>query len=295
MAGDTGTAMAWIKLPYLQRTLSSEAIVETQEDLIDDVIKFGQTLKGQGATQLVRLVIDAEFLGENYISGSHMTHTLRDAKPVIESYATRMVLTRDAGAWKMLETDSMLNNLHWPAYIPRPRQDAANKIPPPAPINDARALTIEPKDLYQNFINALSDANNRNDFELYCSYLMFPYSSHSDVSDTVLRSSEEVRPFFDMLRETLAEKSCDHLVRHAQGAEFIASDLICGYHTTEFCAGDVTHFGPVRSRMMLQRIGEKWYLKSVTNSLENSEFPYHAPRPSSGLVTLRTIQERTRA
>lgn len=294
MTGDAPTALARTKLPHLRRTLSSETVVETEEDLVNGLLTYGEALKGQGATNLVRLAIDAEFLSENYIAGHHMTHTLCDAKPVIESYANRMVLTRDKGVWKMLEIDSMLNNLHWPIYIPRLQQDAANKIPPPPPKDDARTLAIEPLAIYQKFIDELSDATNRNDFELYCSHLLFPYSSHTETSDTIVTSAEDVRPFFEMLRDTLTEKSCDHILRRAKDAEFISSNLICGYHATEFCAGDACMFGPIQSRMVLQRLGKNWYLKSVTNSLQNTTFPYLVPKPSDALVTLRTIQERTR-
>lgn len=294
MTGDTELALARTKLPHLRRTLSSETIVETEEDLINGLMMYGQAVKGQGATHLVCLVTEAEFLSEKYITGHHMSHMLRDATPVMESYASRMVLIHDEGAWKMLEMDSTLNNIHWPAYIPRLRQDAASKIPPPLPEHDVRKLSLDPLTIYQTFIDDLSEANNRNDFDLYCSYLMFPYSSHTEISDTVISAPEDVRPFFDMVRDTLDEHACDRLVRRGRDAEFISSDLICGYHDTELCAGDETLFGPVRSRMVLQRTGQSWYLKSVTNSLQNSEFPYNVPRLSNALVTLRTIQERTR-
>ncbi|WP_187429464.1 hypothetical protein ROLI_032510 [Roseobacter fucihabitans] len=294
MCGDTDMALARIKLPHLLRTLSSETIVETKDDLITELATFVAALKGQGTTNLVRLVVDAEFLSDNYIAGHHMTHTLRDATPVMASYASRMVLARDKNVWKVLEVDSMLNNLHWPIYIPRVRQDAANKTPPPRPQNDIRSQGIDPLTFYQRFIDALSLANNQNDFELYCSHLMFPHSSHTEASDTIISCPEDVRPFFDMLQETLRAKGCDRLERRGESAEFISNDLICGYHSTEMMAGDVLRFGPVRSRMVLQRIAGRWHLKSVTYSLQNSTFPYNEPVPSDALVTLRTIQERTR-
>lgn len=294
MTGNAPTALARTKLPHLRRTQSSETIVETEKDLINGLLTFGDALKGLGTTNLVRLVVEAEFLSENYISGYHMTHILQDAKPVMASYANRMVIVRNKGVWKMLEVDSMLNNLRWPIYIPRVRQDEANKIPPPLPENDARKQSSSPLDTYQHFIDDLSLASNQDDFHQYCSHLMFPYSSHTDTSDTVIPSAEQVRPFFEMLRDTIKEKHCNRIIRRAHDADFVSSDLICGYHTTEFCADDVPHFGPIKSRMLLQRKGTNWYLKSVTNSLQNSSFPYHVPQPSNALVTLRTIQERTR-
>ncbi|WP_299865320.1 hypothetical protein [uncultured Roseobacter sp.] len=294
MTEDAVTLLERVKLPHMWRTLSHEVIVETRKDLIDGMVTFGQAIKGLGATNLVRLATDAEFLSENYITGHHVTHTLRDAVPVIESYANRMVLIREDDVWKMLELDSMLDNPHWPIYVPRVQKHGDGLLAPRSPENDARRLSVAPLTIYQNFINELSDANNRDDLTLYCSYLLFPYTSHTESTDTIISTPEEVRPFFDMLRDLLEEKSCDRLVRRAEKAEFISSDLICGYHATEFCAGETCVFGPIKSRMVLKRENTSWYLKSVTNSLSNSNFPYNVPKPSNALVTLRTIQERTR-
>lgn len=294
MAGDTQTLLARVKLPHLWRTLNHEVVVETPEDLIEGMLTFGQALKGLGATNLVRLATEASFLSDNYIAGYHVTHTLKDAVPVVDSYANRMVFIQDGGVWKMLEVESMLDSPHWPIYIPRVRKDA-NRVQAFKPRdNDARKLAVAPLTLYQTFIDALSQANNDDDFDLYCSYLMLPYSSHTEVSDNIISSVDEVRMFFDTLRETLEEKGCDRLMRRAESAEFVSDDLICGYHATEFHAGETCVFGPIKSRMVLIRKGTDWFLKSVTNSLANSKFPYNVPKPSNALVTLRTIQERTR-
>lgn len=294
MAEDTATLLARIKLPHLWRTTNHEVVVETPQDLIEGMITFGQAIKGLGATNLVRLVTDAEFLSENYIAGYHVTHTLHDAVPVVDSYANRMVLTKENGVWKMLEVESMLENPHWPIYIPRVQKgaDRAHAFQPHQ--NDARKLAVAPLTIYQTFIDALSKANNENDFDLYCTYLMFPYSSHTEASDIIIASAQDVRPFFDQVRETLEEKGCDRLVRRAESAEFVSSDLICGYHATELYAGETCVFGPIKARILLIRKGTDWYIKSVTNSLTNSKFPYNVPKPSNALVTLRTIQERTR-
>ncbi|WP_299402880.1 hypothetical protein [uncultured Roseobacter sp.] len=294
MTDDTGTALARTKLPHLHRTLSSEVVVETPEDLVKGILAFGQAVKGLGATNLVRLATEAEFLSENYIAGYHVTHTLRDAVPVVDSYASRMVLLREDGVWKMLEVESMLDNPHWPIYIPRVHHHAGRTQALASPENDARKQAVHPLTIYQSFIEDLSAANTEDDFETYCSYLLFPYTSHTEFADTIIATPEDVRPFFDMLRDTMREKSCDRLVRRAEDAEFISSDLICGYHATEFCAGETCVFGPIKSRMILKRENTNWYLKSVTNSLANSRFPYNVPKPSNALVTLRTIQERTR-
>ncbi|MBW4710392.1 hypothetical protein KX928_21590 [Roseobacter sp. YSTF-M11] len=294
MAGDTDTALARIKLPYLRRTLNSEVVIETPEDLVSGFLIYGEAVRGLGATNWVRLATEAAFLNDKYITGHHVTHTLRDATPVMESYASRMVLILEKGVWKMLEIHSMLSNPHWPIYIPRVEHSARSQTYVSSPQSDARKLAVAPLTLYQEFLDGLSAAHNADDFEAYCSYLLFPYTWHTESTDTIISSPDDVRPFFDEVRESIAARNGDRLVRYAEEAEFISGDLLCGYHATEFCSGARRVFGPVKSRMILKRKGTSWYLKSVTNSLENTKFPYIVPKPAKALVTLRTIQERTR-
>ncbi|MGC3939231.1 hypothetical protein ACOTTU_15615 [Roseobacter sp. EG26] len=294
MMGDVATALERTKLPYLRRTVNSEVIVETEEDLAEGFKVYGATLRGLGVTNWVRLATDASFLGENYIAGHHVTHSLKDATPVIETYASRMVLMLEDGIWKMLELESMLSNSKWPIHVPRVAQDASRHFGASSAEDDVRKHAVAPLTLYQTFIDGLSEANNADDFETYCSFLMFPYTWHTERSDVVIRSQEEVRLFFDDLRESVVAQGGDHLVRYAEKAEFISGDLLCGYHATEFCSGMKSVYGPIKSRMVLKRQGTDWYLKSVTNSLSNTKFPYIVPKPAKALVTLRTIQERTR-
>ncbi len=294
MVGDWEVAQARIKLPHVQRTQSTEIVVETTEDLIIGLTAFRAALQGRGATHLVRLATDAEFMSENYLAGHHVTHTLNNAVPVVESYANRMVLLREDDIWKVLEVESMLDNPHWPIHIPHVRRDGADTGALPSTETDARRQSVDPLTIYQSFIDELTEATAEDDFEAYCSCLLFPYSAHTEALDTIIAAPEEVRPFFDMLRRELDKRGADRLERCAERAEFISSDLICGYHSTDFYAGEVSVFGPIKSRMVLQRKGTSWYLKSVTNSLSNNRFPYNVPKPAKALVTLRTIQERTR-
>ncbi|MCV3270538.1 hypothetical protein [Roseobacter sinensis] len=294
MEGDWEVAQARIKLPHLQRTQSIEIVVETAEDLIIGLTAFRDALLGRGATHLVRLATDAEFMSENYLSGHHVTHTLNNAVPVVESYANRMVLLREDGLWKVLEVECMLDNPHWPIHIPHVHREGARPDALKSPENDARRQSVDPLTIYQSFIDEMSEANTEDDFEAYCNCLLFPYSSHTESLDTIISTPDEVRPFFDMLRQEMRDRGADRLERRAERAEFISSDLICGYHATDFYAGEVSVFGPIKSRMVLKRQGTTWHLKSVTNSLSNNRFPYNVPKPGKALVTLRTIQERTR-
>ncbi|MEP2641158.1 hypothetical protein [Roseobacter sp.] len=294
MNGDQATSLAYTKLPHLRRTLRSKVVVETAEDLATGRDIFLKALKGLGATNLVRLATDAEFLSDNYIAGHHVTHWLRDAVPVVESYANRMVLLREDGIWKLQELESSLDNPHWPIHIPRVLRDGVRFDRLTAPESDARMQAVDPLSIYQSFINNLSVANMNDDFDTYCSYMLFPHSAHTEFADTTISTRADVRPFFDMMREQRINLHQGRLVRQAESAEFISGDLICGYHTTAFLTGDTVIRGPIKSRMMLKREGTAWYMKSVTNSLANTRFPCTVPKPSDALVTLRTIQERTR-
>ena len=83
-------------------------------------------------------------------------------------------------------------------------------------------------------------------------------------------------------------------MRIADHAEFLSRDLICGYHTTRFLRDSSDKLDPIKSRMILRRVGTRWFLNSVTNAMSQAQAPYGEPIATPDLVTHREIQERTK-
>ncbi|MGB7244451.1 MAG: hypothetical protein WBC93_20485 [Sulfitobacter sp.] len=291
---DFETIRAHVVLPFTRRTLCSETLLETDEDLIRGASAFSRALQGLGVNQFIRLVTDAEFLSPDYIEGHHVTHTLRNAVRVFPSYSDRFVLKRDNGCWKITEHDSALNNSKWPFDVLSFRGQDTTLRGIERQFDDVRRTAAEPFVLYQNFLDALTITHLQNDINAYCALCSFPYSAHCGTKDTDVISINEVQPFFGMVSEMIGKYAIDDVKRSASRAEFISGNRICGYHTTTYKSGGKDVVDPIGSRMILERVGTKWLLKSVTNALSDECLPFEELTSTGALLTLQEIQERNR-
>ncbi|MCY4180762.1 MAG: hypothetical protein OXD48_10925, partial [Litoreibacter sp.] len=103
MANDEPVLMSGVVYPFRVSTIEEEFIIESALDWLECTSLFRKYLLAQGVNHYIRLVTDAEFLSENYIRGSHITHTMRNANVVVPPYENRVALTRVDGVWRFSE------------------------------------------------------------------------------------------------------------------------------------------------------------------------------------------------
>ncbi len=293
MSYDPAILVSHVGFPFRMSTLERDFLIESEEDWLRSARLFHQNLVSLGVNHYIRLVSDADFLSENYIEGRHVTHTLCNATPVVPSYENRTVLTRKDGVWRIIQMDSAMQNDRWPISMPKvdiTHKPVWNK---PEPGADIRCTSASPIALYQTYLDALTRTVMEDDFNGWCEMCDFPHTIHMEQIDEVIETSEQIRPFFNMLRAQITEHKVDTFTRKADHAEFISASQICGYHTTNLTSKGEVKLGPVAGRYILNRTGTTWRMVSVTNSLANAKFPYSLPELSDALVSMRDIQERT--
>ncbi|MEP4198605.1 MAG: hypothetical protein ABJL99_23530 [Aliishimia sp.] len=283
--------MPLFSLPYLHLALDAKIMLETREDLIAGLEAFYQTLASKGVDKVIRLASKATHLSANYIDGIYVSHLLRGTLPIVRSYTNRAVIRRTTDGWKLTETMNGFRHNTWPIRV--------FSVPDEVPdytslgIEDSRRSALEPLAIYQTFINAMTRANVSGNFEDYCNRCLFPHTSHTNNHDTKNVTKEHSRVFFDALLELLEEHKVEDFMRIADHAEFVSADEICGYHTARFLPDGPGGLAPVKSRMILKRLGTRWFMSSVTNSLSNEGYPYRHPIPTEDLMTQLAIQKRT--
>lgn len=282
-----------VGFPFRMSTLEREFLIEDQQDWLTCAHMFHENLKSQGVNHYVRLVTEADFLSENYIEGRHVTHTLRNATPIVPAYENRTTLARIDGQWKITQMDSGMENDRWPISVPKIDITKKPNWTKAEPSADIRCTNASPIALYQNYLDAISQTNMDGDFDGWCELCDFPHSVHMETIDEVIETPDQIRPFFDMLDRMIRENKIDTIQRKAERAEFISASKICGYHYANLISDGEVRIGPIASRYILNRTGTTWRMASVTNSVSNTEFPYSLPELSDALVSLRDIQERT--
>lgn len=291
LGGDVEVIATHVSLPYLHRSRDMKLVIETRADMERGFASFARMLRSQGVNQFIGLATSAEHLSDDYIEGFHVVHSLRNAAPVLPAYTDRVVLRRGAAAWKLSEIQHGFSHRHWPVSVIFMYECAATGR---AVNDDARRDTTQPLALYQRFLNAFTQANVTGDFDGYCKMVDFPCSYHSHGRDEVAESPDDARPYFDLVWALLRENRIEEFARIADSAEFLGGNTICGYHISRFMRGGTDALAPVKSRMILQRTGTRWRLKSVTNALKDDEFPRNELVVVDDLITDIEIQKRTR-
>lgn len=291
LGGDVDVIATHVGLPYLHRSQDTKLVIETQKDMERGFTSFARMLQSQGVNQFIGLATSAEYLSGDYIEGFHVVHSLRNAEPALPAYTDRVVLRRGSAAWKLSEVHHGFSHRKWPisaifvdecAETGRARSD------------DARRESTQPLALYQRFLNALTQANVTGDFDGYCAMLDFPCSYHTLGRDEVAEAPDDVCPYYDLIWSMLRENRVEEFARIADSAEFLSGNTICGYHVSRLIRGGRDAMAPVKSRMILRRTGTRWRLNSVTNAIEDDEFPRKQLVVVDDLITDIEIQKRTR-
>ncbi|KIN70845.1 hypothetical protein Z945_3309 [Sulfitobacter noctilucae] len=96
-----------LRFPHEVVTMSNRFIAKTAEDAKQMFHDFRTCLTAEGITDLVRIAQDARFVGDDEITGSHISHRMRGANRVIEPYQNQLRLVR--GTDKIWREASCLN------------------------------------------------------------------------------------------------------------------------------------------------------------------------------------------
>ncbi len=291
MDGDEDGFMEAIQLPFILRTSGAETVLESLEDLRNDVRNVVAALRAQMVTHYVRLVKKARYLEEDVIEGWHTTYVLRHSMSVTMPYGNRMIMRRIDGAWKVSEADHELSNDRFPVTLLRSHPGSFEETWKGA-MADISATHARAEPIYQVFLDSLSQTVNTNDFEGWCNHFTMPHDIHYDATDHVANGPDDVRAFFEMMVEQVASFPGARMMRQAKFAEFLSDDRVFGYHDTIIAQGDTCVFGPVKSRMMLSQMDGRWKCSSVTNALLDKDLRDPEFQVSGQLPTMREIQKR---
>ena len=92
LEGDSDTVLRLIPLPHAVRTMSGQIRIATEAEMISTVEGMQASLKGNGATDYIRIVDEAQFTGENEIVGEHTSHILRNGVRLVPPYRNQLTL-----------------------------------------------------------------------------------------------------------------------------------------------------------------------------------------------------------
>lgn len=129
LAGDGDTVLRLIPLPHAVRTMSGQIRIETAAEMIATVEGMQASLKGNGATDYIRIVDHAEFTGTDEITGEHTSHILRGGVRLVPPYRNQLTLRRaEDGTWQVSATSEVVADTRWPILLPNARRGDGTDI-----------------------------------------------------------------------------------------------------------------------------------------------------------------------
>ncbi|MCH2075850.1 MAG: hypothetical protein MK180_03035 [Rhodobacteraceae bacterium] len=257
-----------VALPYLHRSLDTEMVVETAEEMTTGWSGFGEFMKTNGATHYIRSCKSASFLSDDYIEGTHNVYIMRDSQTVVDPYHARMVLRNNDGHWRMCETSSAFWHSRWPISTIRTPSipvDAFTDTP-----HDARRLGKDPREILQGYLDTLTRRFRQQDFTPLFDQIDFPFSCFT-IADSMEISSRAfavtilagaIQRYQVIFNETFALQ--------ATHAELIGPTTLFGYYTSALpdCVLEEEY---LRGSILLSLKNGAWYLKSLSLLTEDQE------------------------
>ncbi|WP_298431203.1 hypothetical protein [uncultured Jannaschia sp.] len=121
LAGDATTVLTHIPLPHLVRTMSGTIRIETEDEMVSTVEGMCASLRGNGATDYIRIAKDAVFLDAEgtTIEGTHESHILRNGVRLVPPYLNRLTLKAAGDIWQVASTSEVVADTRWPILLPR--------------------------------------------------------------------------------------------------------------------------------------------------------------------------------
>ncbi len=88
-------------------------VLSDEAALREDFDPYVSIIKLHGVTDIYRQFLGHESLDDGMISVRWITHILVDARRLADPFATRMLVRREEGGWRITEIESSEGHLNW--------------------------------------------------------------------------------------------------------------------------------------------------------------------------------------
>jgi hypothetical protein len=122
---------------------------------------------------------------------------------------------------------------------------------------------VNPLTLYQQRLDAVSQAALAGDFDAYADTIDLPYVIRTATGDHVLRTRDALLPGFRTVHDGLVRRGVTHYERVARQADYRQADRLDGRHYTHLIAGGVRVAAPWLAGHTLVRRGDRWLFSAA--------------------------------
>ena len=132
---------------------------------------------------------------------------------------------------------------------------------------------MQATDILQTYLDVVSRAVLTDDWDAFCNSISLPCHIITLNEDKIVTKVEDLKAGFDQFVDSLRAQRVTHYIRLVESATLQESDVISGHYITHLIAGSIRVMQPLRSKITLQLIGNRWCAVSVSTVLTISRWP----------------------
>ncbi|MEL7099554.1 MAG: hypothetical protein AAGM84_12055 [Pseudomonadota bacterium] len=243
--------------PHVMVTSRTRLSMETEDDVREIFTTFGLGLRQAGATEYKRVALECEFLSEDSIAGHHVTYVRKDGEDLVAPYPSIGRLVKRDGIWMVAETQSAIENSHWPLFIPEvPRA--------PLPGEDGPAVRLR---ILQDLMDTISDAFLRGDVKTWLGTIELPFTVVTNIGPQVFATEEDVRADFDQYIHELERNRITDIFRTALGTHSLGPNQMVGIYRTHILRGTEQALPSWQGGVVLHKRDGIWRARSILRGI----------------------------
>lgn len=133
---------------------------------------------------------------------------------------------------------------------------------------------MNPVEIFQQALDAVSQAVRNRDFGAYTALIDLPYLVQTRTATHLVTEAGGLRPTFLALADGLGSRGITHYERVARRADYVARDRIEGWHNSHLIADGKPLALPHLSRHALVRRGDRWlFSEAQYDMIEAAHWP----------------------
>lgn len=247
-------------LPQTVTTAGKRVELATSDDLKAAFFNMCDHFETIGVTELRRTCIAAEFRGPDEIASTHESIVRCGENVALPPYPVYSVMKRVGDAWLVAGSDYMLDDDHPQARALLTAEQA-----------DQTAMAI-----YQEHLDALSQALLEGDFEAFSARISLPHRITTQTDLIEITTLQQLRDVFRNFSNGYRDSGMTDFFRIAEMARFEAVDEIIGRHISHRLCGDARLVAPYPNRVrLLQGPDGKWRETHCANAVLNTSENFH--------------------
>ncbi len=138
---------------------------------------------------------------------------------------------------------------------------------------------------FQKFLDTVTDAVFRGDFETYAQQTMLPLTVITAKSTKIIHDDADLRKMFDMLHLNFGADSGPRIIRLATSLSRLEPNLNMGIYETHIFHGEHRSAEPFLSSVVLRDVGGHWKACMITNRVARENWQDNLP-PSGPPTTI---------